>query len=204
MTPAHSRKDAVSVEDTDGVGARDVSKGAEVPFRVPVLEEERQRGEEVDDSRYNIVVRWCEGRGERGPADIVANCNFEGPGHGRGRDLATLKRVARGGDKSKGSCLAVGLVSVATLCLFAESASSDNVMGISEETSTGDLSVPSIKGPVRERTEAGTSTRDVEPPSDTDAASSSKGNPSTPSSSGPASVGNSGSSESNSSVSSGK
>ena len=43
--------DAVSVEDTDGVGARDVSKGAEVPFRVQVLEEEGLRGgEEVDDS----------------------------------------------------------------------------------------------------------------------------------------------------------
>ena len=112
-------------------------------------------------------------------------------------------RVARGGDEWKGSCLAVGLVSVATLCLFAENASSDNVMVISKETSTGDLSVPSIKGPVWERTEAGTSTRDVESPSNTDAASSSKGNSSTPSSSGPASVGNSGSSAPNSSESSG-
>ena len=127
--------DAVSVEDTDGVGARDVSKGAEVPFRVPVLEEERLRGgEEVDDSSYNIVVRWCEGRGERGPADIVASCNFEGPGRGRG--AGTWQPSCESPVEEMSGRVHVwpsALVSVATLCLFAEGASSDNVMGMGEE-----------------------------------------------------------------------
>ena len=152
-----------------------MASGQETPAKVQrspssVLEEERLRGgQEVDDSSFYIVVRWCEGRGERGPADIVASCNFEGPGHGRGQGPGNpqasgpWKRRVEGFMSGRRPRVCGHFVP-----FFAEGASSDDVMGMGEETSTGDSSVPSFKGPVWERTEAGTSTRDVESPSNTD------------------------------------